>query len=75
MTKLKSRPKVHYQAFLVEPEPDFAPKNWRDKPRSFRVIEYIGAKQFLGRADAWRFLHNHKALESNQTKVWAIVVE
>ncbi len=74
MTKLKSRPKTRYHAFIVEPDADFAPKNWQEKPANYRVIEYLGEKEFLGRADAWRFLHNHEAIESRNFKRWAVWV-
>jgi hypothetical protein len=58
----------------VEPEPGFEPKNWRDKPKSYRVIEYVGPKRFRGNADAWRFLHNQRQLQSNKLDAWAILL-
>lgn len=75
MTKFKSRPMASYQAFLVEPGPDFEPRCWRDRPQSYRVLEYAGTKRFLGRADAWRFLHNHNAIQRNDFRSWAIIVD
>jgi hypothetical protein len=76
MTRFRARPKKKcYQAFIVEPSTDFAPKNWQDKPRSYRVLEYVGAKTFSGTADAWRFLHNQRALKANQFDTWAILLD
>ena len=75
MTKLRPRPAAGYHAFLVQPLAGFEPKNWQDKPKHYRILEYVGSKLFLGRADAWRFLHNHQALEKGNFEAWAIYVE
>lgn len=74
MSKPRKKPASLYHALLVEPDEEFNPRNWQDKPRQYRVLEYLGPKRFLGRADAWRFLHNHQALEKGKTNVWAIHV-
>lgn len=75
MTKLRKKPAPSFHAFLVEPLADFQPKNWQDKPKNYRILEYLGPKQYLGRADAWRFLHNHRALETGELQTWAIYVD
>jgi hypothetical protein len=75
MTKLRKKPATQYHALLVEPTPDFSPTNWQDKPANYRIVEYLGPKQYRGRADAWRFMHNHEALENGQIETWAIYVD
>ena len=75
MTKPRRKPANCYHAFLVEPMPGFRPTNWQDKPQHYRIIEYIGPKQFKGQVDAFRFLHNHNALAKRDTGVWAMYVE
>lgn len=78
MTIIRRRPACatrHYHAFIVQPAEDFRPNSWQDIPRLYRVLEYVGAKQFRGPADAWRFLHNRAALESGDCKRWAICIE
>ena len=72
MTKPRRKRPDSYHAFLVEPGPDFEPTNWQDKPRQYRILQYLGEKRFRGRADAWRFLHNHQALSIGNTSIWAI---
>jgi len=84
MTKLTKRPAQHFMAFFVRPTPEFSPTSWRDLPQNYRVIEYVGPKQFRGRADAWRFLQNRAMLEQFQDhgdsmnsppiEKWAIIV-
>ena len=75
MTKPRIKPSTRYHAFLVQTSPEFEPTNWQDKPNQYRILEYLGPKRFKGRADAWRFLHNHQALETGNTAVWAIYVD
>ena len=77
MTKPRRRPAQRYIAFLVEPEDGFSPSGWQDIPKNYRVVEFIGPKQFRGRADAWRFLENRAALENAEQgiKRWAVVID
>ena len=75
MTKPRRKPANCYHAFLVKPSPGFKPTNWRDKPQHYRIVEYVGPKQFRGQVDAWRFLHNHDALTNGETDLWAIYVD
>ena len=83
MTKFRKRPTQRFIALLVQPADDFVPHGWQDIPKNYRVIEYVGPKQFRGRADAWRFVENKTILDDfadgNRTnrKIdrWAVVVE
>lgn len=75
MTKPRKKPATNFHAFLVEPHPGFVPKNWRENPKHYRIIEYVGPKHFKGRADAWKFLHNHEAIHQNEVVQWAIYLD
>jgi hypothetical protein len=76
MTKPRKKPATQYHAFLVEPMPGFAPNNWQQKPDHYRILEYVGPKHFKGRADAWKFLHNHDAIErGGEITQWAIYLD
>jgi hypothetical protein len=75
MTKPRKKPGIRYHALLVQPSPEFEPTNWQDKPEHYRVLEYLGPKLFRGRADAWRFLHNHQAIETGDRRSWAIYID
>jgi len=78
MTSVRRPPRCptkQYHAFIVQPSEDFRPNSWQDIPRGYRVIEYRGAKQFRGSADAWRFLHNRAAIGSGDCSRWAICIE
>jgi hypothetical protein len=75
MTFPRRKPTTSFHAFLVEPMPGFKPTNWQDKPQHYRIVEYLGPKRFKGRADAWRFLHNHEAIDSGNVGTWAIYVD
>lgn len=75
MTKLRRRPATRFHAFLVEPAPGFNPNNWRQKPRHYRIVEYIGPNCFRGTADAWKFLYNHEAIQKGDTSRWALLLD
>ena len=75
MTKPRKKPNTRFHAFIVEPMPGFTPRNWRQKPDHYRILEYLGPKHFKGRADTWRFLHNHDAIEQGDTTRWAICLD
>lgn len=83
MTKFRKRPTQRFIAFLVQPADDFRPHGWQDVPQNYRVIEYLGPKQFRGRADAWRFITNKTILEEfaesdrpqRMLDRWAVVVD
>ena len=75
MTKPRSKLPTRFHAFLVEPQPDFKPSNWRQTPEHYRIIEYVGPKHFKGRADAWKFLHNHDAIQQENVCTWAIYLD
>lgn len=75
MTKPRKKPSSKFHAFLVEPEPGFRPTNWQQNPQHYRILEYVGAKHFKGRADAWKFLHNHDQLNLESIKQWAIYLD
>jgi len=75
MTKPRKKPSLRYLAFIVEPEPGFKPTNWQQTPQHYRVIQHVGSMKFLGSTDAWKFLHNHKALKTGQTGRWAIFLD
>jgi len=75
MTKPRRKPNTRFHAFIVEPSPDFRPTNWQQTPRHYRIVSYIGPKDFRGPADAWKFLHNHEALRSGDQTRWAICVD
>lgn len=75
MTKPRGKPKFGFHAFLVEPKPGFRPTNWRQNPEHYRIIQYVGPKQFKGSADAWKFLHNHDQMNLDSIKQWAIYLD
>ena len=75
MTKPRKKPRTKFHAFLVEPQPGFNPTNWQQTPEHYRILEYTGPINFLGRADAWRFMHNHDAIQSGQTGKWAMYLD
>ena len=75
MTKLRNRPKLNFHTLIVRPGDDFHPQDWRDRPKNYQVIEYGGAEQFRGRADAWRFMFNRKQMQQDRFDRWAIVCE
>ena len=75
MTKPRRKPPTQFHAFLVEPQPDFKPSNWRQTPAHYRIVEYVGPKHFKGRADAWKFLHNHEAIHKDNVGTWAIYLD
>jgi hypothetical protein len=75
MTKPRKKPNTRFHAFLVEPKPGFKPTNWQQNPEHYRILEYIGPKHFIGRADAWKFLHNHEQMSRNSIKSWAIYLD
>ena len=75
MTAIRKRTDTNYHAFLVKPAEDFSPINWQQKPESYQIIEYLGPRNRLGSVDAWRFMHNHTAIEQGTTSDgWAIYV-
>ena len=70
----------------MQPSADFNPNSWQDVPKHYRVIEYVGNKQFRGRADAWRFVENKTVLDqltetdcdnnpNREIKRWAVVID
>ena len=83
MTKFRKRPAQRFIAFLVQPTDDFEPNGWQDVPKNYRVIEYVGPKQFRGRADAWRFIENKTILDDfgendrpdRKINRWAVVID
>ena len=75
MTKLRRRPPTRFLTFIVEPAPGFEPKNWRQTPDHYRILECVGPMYFLGSADAWKFLHNHEALRQQSTNRWALFLD
>jgi hypothetical protein len=75
MTKPRRKPATQYHAFIVEPMRGFRPRNWQDKPTHYRILEFLGPKRFKGRADAWKFLHNHQAIEQGDLSKWAIYID
>jgi len=75
MTKPRRKPPTQIHAFLVEPMPGFTPTNWRQKPDHYRILDYVGPKHFKGRADAWKFLHNHNAIMRGDFNQWAIYLD
>lgn len=75
MTKLRRKPNTRFHAFVVEPSPGFEPTNWQQTPEHYRIVNYVGPKDFRGAADAWKFLFNHNALRSSQQTRWAICLD
>lgn len=75
MTKFRRKPATRFHAFLVQPNPEFEPRNWQQTPRHYRIVQYVGVKQFLGGADSWKFVHNHAAMESGDVSTWAIYLD
>lgn len=75
MTKPKRKPLSQFHTFLVQPEPGFEPTNWRQNPSHYRIVEYVGPQMLKGSADAWKFLHNHEAIEKGETRHWAIYLD
>jgi len=76
MTAIRKRKSTDYHAFLVKPAEDFCPDNWQQKPDSYQIIEYLGPRNRLGSVDAWRFMHNHTAIEQGTASDgWAIYVK
>ena len=78
MTKLRRLSKnsnSRFHAFVVEPSPGFKPKNWRQNPQHYRIVSYVGPKEFRGAADAWKFLFNHEALGRGDQTRWAICLD
>ena len=73
--RLSKKTNSRFHAFVVEPSPGFKPKNWRQNPRHYRIVSYVGAKEFRGAADAWKFLYNHEALEREDQTRWAICLD
>ena len=75
MTKPRLKPSTQFLAFLVEPEPGFQPSNWQQNPDHYRILEFVGPKYFKGRADAWKFLHNHDQMNCESIQQWAIYLD
>ena len=75
MTKPRKKPTTTFHGFLVEPTPGFRPTNWRQNPKYYRILEFIGTMHFKGRADAWKFLHNHEQMNHGPIKQWAIYLD
>jgi len=85
LTKPRIRPTQRYIALIVKPLPGFNPSSWQDVPQTYRVIEFVGPKQFRGRADAWRFMENKAVLDEwkNEQGImqkdpiqrWAVVID
>ncbi|MFK7768309.1 MAG: hypothetical protein AB8B55_13880 [Mariniblastus sp.] len=79
MTKLRRKPSTKFHAFIVEPTPDFEPTNWRQTPTHYRIVRYLGPKEFKGSADAWKFMHNHEALHEERSgkhmNEWALYLD
>lgn len=75
MTKPRTKPKYKFLAFIVEPTPGFNPRNWQQTPEHYRIVEYMGPQPFKGAIDAWKFLHNHKAIALGTTNRWAIYLD
>ena len=75
LRKLNKKTNSRFHAFVVEPSPGFKPKNWRQNPQHYRIVSYVGPKEFRGSADAWKFLYNHEALERGDQTRWAICLD
>jgi len=85
LSRLRKRPAQRFIAFFVKPLPGFSPTSWQDVPKNYRVIDYVGPKQFRGRADAWRFMKNKSVLDDAKNangptdkkiiERWAVVIE
>ncbi len=85
LSRLRKRPAQRFIAFFVKPLPGFSPTSWQDVPKNYRVIDYVGPKQFRGRADAWRFMENKAVLDNSQSgngsddknsiEKWAVVID
>lgn len=75
MSKPRRKPTTNFLAFLVDPAPDFQPTNWQQVPKHYRILEFVGPKHFKGRADAWKFLHNHDQLNQDKIQTWAIYLD
>ena len=75
MSKPRKKPNTRFHAFIVEPSPDFEPTNWQQTPRHYRIVSYVGPKDFRGSADAWKFLYNHDALSRGDQSRWAICLD
>ena len=75
MTNFRRKPTTQFHAFIVEPTVGFKPTNWRQTPTHYRVVGYLGPKEFRGSADAWKFLHNHEAMKEEQIGEWALYLD
>ncbi len=75
MTKPRRKPETRFHTFIVEPSPDFEPVNWQQTPDHYRILKYVGPEKFRGSADAWKFLHNHRVLQTGSTDQWAIYLD
>ncbi len=75
MSKPRKKPNSRFHAFIVEPSPDFKPNNWQQTPKHYRIVSYVGPKDFRGPADAWKFLYNHDALRRGDQTRWAICLD
>ncbi len=74
MVKL-SKPRLPvFHTFIVQPDVDFKPRNWQDRPANYRIVQSTGQQHLRGKVDAWRFLVNKLALESGNTRRWAISI-
>lgn len=74
MSKPRKLPRG-FVTFVVQPTVDFRPTNWQQTPTRFRIVKDLGAKQFLGQADAWKFLFNQEVLKhrsAGSIDQWAI---
>ena len=75
MTNFRRKPATQFHAFIVEPKPGFKPTNWRQTPTHYRIVRYLGPKEFQGSADTWKFLHNHEAIQAEQVNEWALYLD
>ena len=74
MSKPRKLPQA-FVTFVVQPTVDFRPTNWQQSPTRFRILKHQGSKQFLGQADAWKFLFNQEVLKhqpAGSIDQWAI---
>ena len=75
MSILRTRPAKRYKLLIVEPVGNWTPSNWQEKPTRFRIVKTVDRVTRLGKADAWKFMFNVKAIaDGTACQRWALRV-